>query len=69
MAQEEDEVQEYTELLDAFHELYDDLKNQKVKNKVLTKKNEGLNKENSIYISQMSSLNSQKVDFEKLYHH
>ena len=27
MAQEEDEVQQYTELLDAFHELYDDLKN------------------------------------------
>ena len=43
MAQEEDEVQEYAELLDAFHELYDDFKNEKVKNKVLTKENERLN--------------------------
>ena len=30
MGQEEDEVQ-YTELLDAFHKLYDDLKNEKIK--------------------------------------
>ena len=34
MAQEEYGVQ-YTELLDAFHELYNDLKNEKMKNKVL----------------------------------
>ena len=37
MALEKDEVQ-YTELLDAFHKLYNDLKNEKIKNKVLSKK-------------------------------
>ena len=38
MAQEEDEVQ-YTKLLNAFHELYNDLKNEKIKNKVFSKEN------------------------------
>ena len=65
---QEDEVQDYAELLDAFHELYDDLKNEKIKNKILSKENERLNNENSIYISQISSLNSQKSDFEKVIH-
>ena len=65
MAIEEDEVQ-YTELLDAFHELFNDLKNEKMKNKVLLKENEKLFKENSCYISQVSSINSQKDDFEKV---
>ena len=41
MALEEDEVQ-YTKLLDAFHELFNDLKNEKRKNKVLLKENEKL---------------------------
>ena len=50
MTQEEDEEQ-YTELLNAFHEFYDDLKNDKIKNKALLKENERLNKENSVYIS------------------
>ena len=62
MAQEEDEVQ-YTELLDAFHELYNDLKNEKIKNKILSKENERLIKENVVYDSQISSINSQKDDF------
>ena len=56
MAQE-DEIQDYAELLEAFNELYDDIKNEKIKNKVLTKENKRLNKENSLYISQISSLN------------
>ena len=58
MAQEEDEVQ-YAELLDAFHELYNDLKNEKMKKKILSK-------ENAVYFSQISSVNSQKDDFEKV---
>ena len=37
MAQEEDEVQ-YTELLDAFHELYNDLENEKIKRKFYQRK-------------------------------
>ena len=49
MAQEENEVQ-YTELLDVFHELYSDLKNEKIKNKILTKENEKLFKENSFML-------------------
>ena len=57
MAQEEDKVQ-YTELLDAFHELYNDLKNEKIKNKVLSKENEKLIIENSCYVSQISFINS-----------
>ena len=50
MALEEDDVQ-YTELLDVFHELFNDLKNEKMKNKVLSKENEKLFKENSCYVS------------------
>ena len=50
MVLEEDEVQ-YTELLDTFHELYNDLKNEKIKNKILSKENEKLIKENSCYAS------------------
>ena len=65
MAQEEDEVQ-YTELLDAFHELYNDLNNEKMKNKILSKKNERLHKENELHISKLSFLNSQKDEFEKV---
>ena len=65
MAQE-DELSKYVELLDVFNELYDDFKNEKVKNKVLIKENERLNNENSIYVSQTSSSNSQKDDFEKV---
>ena len=41
MTLEEDEIQ-YTELLDAFHELYNELKSEKIKNKVLSKENEKL---------------------------
>ena len=55
MAQE-DEEQKYAELLDAFNKLYIYFKNEKIKNKVLTKENERLNKKNSFHISQMSSL-------------
>ena len=65
MALEEDEVS-YTELLDAFHELFNDLKNEKMKNKVLSKENEKLLKENSCYALQISSINSQKDEFEKV---
>ena len=65
MTLEENEVQ-YTKLLDAFHKLYNNLKNEKIKNKVLTKENENLFKENSCYASQISSINSQKDDFEKV---
>ena len=68
MAQGEDEVQ-YTEHLDAFHELYNDLKNDMMKNKVLLKENERLIKENSVHVSHISSVNTQKDDFEKLYLH
>ena len=64
MAQEEDKVQ-YTKLLDAFHKLYNDLKNEKMKNKVLSKDNERLHEENELH-SKLSFLNSQRDDFEKV---
>ena len=37
-----------------------------MKNKVLSKENEKLLKENSCYVLQVSSINSQKDDFEKV---
>ena len=57
---------QYTEPSDAFHELYNDLKNEKMKNKVLSKENKRLIKENIFYDSQISSINSQKDNFEKV---
>ena len=66
MALEDDEVS-YSELSDAFHELFLDLKNEKLKNKVLSKENKKLLKENSCYALQCSSINSQQQDeFEKV---
>ena len=38
----------------------------KIKNKVLSKENEKLIKESSCYVSQISSINSQRVDFKKV---
>ena len=67
MAQE-DEVQDYDELLEAFNELYNDFKNEKIKNKVLIKENERLNNENTIYVSQISSLDSQNLTLKRLFH-
>ena len=65
MAQE-DEVQDYDELLEAFNELFNNFKNEKIKNKVLIKENERLINENASFVSQTSSLSSQKEDFEKV---
>ena len=56
MALEEDEVQ-FSELLDAFQELYNDLKNE---NKVLTKENEKLFKENSCYVIEILPVQQNK---------
>jgi len=62
----EDEEVSFSELSDAFNELFMNLKNEKLKNRFLLKENEKLLQENSVYALQCSSINSQQDETENV---